>query len=122
MKSRKQIGIRVAPDELSRLKQAAARLGLPMSKYIVHVVLEQAARDDTTSAISRELAALDRKLDTRLDEALAQQAAQLDEAREQLVDGVAAALAESRQKLGEGWNKFLGLAAKKKVAANGEHV
>lgn len=120
MKNRKQIGIRLAPEQLVEIKRAAAQRGMPVSKYVVLAVLDRAARDDATTTIAGSLAALERKLDVRLDEALAQQAAQLDDAKQELVEGVSAALAESRQKLGEGWNKFLGLAAKKRPASTGE--
>ena len=112
MTGRKQIGIRMTPAQLDEIKRAAARLRMPVSKYMVWCTINRTARDDATTDVARSLSEIERKLDVRLDEREAADVSRFEIMQQELAEGIAQVLAEHRKKVSDGLNQCVAIVKK----------
>ncbi len=116
MATKKQVLVRMLPSQLAEVKSAAARVRVPVSKYMTLAALNRGAQDGATADLARLLTDIERRLDARLDAREVADADRFDAMRQELIEGVAQALsaplAENRREIGKGLNQFIAWAKK----------
>ena len=121
MATKKQVLVRMLPSQYAEVQSAAARVRMPVSRYMTLAALVRGAQDVAAADIARLLADIERQIDARLDRREAADAERAEVARQELVEGVsqalASALAENRKQIANGLNQFLSVAKKRGLVA-----